>query len=110
MGSLCASPAREQSQASRSGSPQQPEAAAPLHELKMTSLPAGQAQKGAELGLVQMDTAPHAAHRVAPVAVGIWSTRGSLTKSKTFHSKLFTASKFQPVIYKLSVYNCSPDT
>lgn len=109
MGSLCVSAAREQSQASRSGSPQQPEAAAPLGELKMTSLPAGQAQKGAELGLIQMDAAPSMVRQVGPVAGGVWSARGSWTKPDRFHSKVFTTSKFQPMTYKISVYYCSAD-
>jgi len=46
---------------------------------------------------------------VAPVAVGVQSARGSLTKSDSFHLKLFIASKFQPMIYKFSAYYCSPD-
>lgn len=95
-----------------SGRPQQPEGAATLGELKMTSLPAGRAQEGAELGLVPMDAAPHAARRGRPATVGVWPARGSSTKSNRFHSKLSTASEFQPTICNLSVYlcYCSPDT
>lgn len=112
MGSLCVCPAKEQSQGSFSGRPQQPEGAATLGELKMTSLSAGRAQEGAELGLVPMDAAPHAARRGRPETVGVWPARGSSTKSDRFHSKLSTASEFQPTVCNLSVFlcYCSPDT
>lgn len=84
MGSLCASPARERSQGSRSGSPQKPEAAAPLGELKMSSLPAGWAQAGAERRVVQMDAAARTSHQVLPLAAGVrmvgWGLVGKVSQ------------------------------
>lgn len=71
MGSLCASPARECSQGSCSGSPQQPEAAAPLGELKMSSLPDGWAQAGAGLRVIQVDATARMSHQVLPLAAGV---------------------------------------
>lgn len=62
---------------------------------KMTSLPAGQAQVSSD-GHYSFHS-----HQMAPVTAGVWSTRGSSTQS--------SALDMQPMIYKLSLYYCSPN-